>query len=121
METLCQDYVEDPAICDDLGEPKGQCVNCGYKEHEHLILAVNRVYRAKKPAQAGYGFVNDRQVLHVGPTSVQYDGPAVRNGGHYPKVSHEKFLTWAAADVTDQMPTNGDWVNWFDYKDSKPT
>jgi hypothetical protein len=30
----CQSFAEDPAVCDDVGEPKGQC-ECGYKEGEH--------------------------------------------------------------------------------------
>lgn len=36
-KTDCQSYLEDPAICDDTGSPKGQCANCGYKETDHLI------------------------------------------------------------------------------------
>jgi len=31
----CNTFREDPAICDDIGEPKGQC-ECGYNEREHL-------------------------------------------------------------------------------------
>ena len=31
----CRNYVEDPAICYDDGEPKGQCLNCGAKWYEH--------------------------------------------------------------------------------------
>lgn len=33
----CDNYVEDPCICDDIGEPKGQCV-CGYSVSEHVDL-----------------------------------------------------------------------------------
>jgi hypothetical protein len=32
---VCSSYEEDPAICDDMGEPKGQCVHCGYKWFDH--------------------------------------------------------------------------------------
>lgn len=33
----CSNYIEDPFICDDVGEPKGQCVNCGHKWYEHSV------------------------------------------------------------------------------------
>lgn len=32
---LCINYIEDESICDSYGEPKGQCLNCGAKDHEH--------------------------------------------------------------------------------------
>lgn len=35
MDANCSHYVEDPAICDDVGEPKGQCANCGEKWYDH--------------------------------------------------------------------------------------
>lgn len=31
----CGEYHEDSAICDSLGEPKGQCVHCGDKWYAH--------------------------------------------------------------------------------------
>lgn len=39
----CDIYTEDPYICDDTGEPKGQCVNCGDKwfNHATAILPEN--------------------------------------------------------------------------------
>lgn len=33
----CFDYVEDTAICDGAGDPKGQCVHCGGPWHEHPV------------------------------------------------------------------------------------
>ncbi len=33
----CKVYVEDPYICDDVGEPKGQCLTCGAKWYEHNL------------------------------------------------------------------------------------
>ena len=33
--SICNNFVEDLCVCDDCGEPKGQCANCGYMEHEH--------------------------------------------------------------------------------------
>jgi len=35
--TTCGKYLEDPAICDDMGEPKGQCAYCGCKYYEHPL------------------------------------------------------------------------------------
>lgn len=74
-----------------------------------------RCYEAKRPAPSGFipQLCNDRQVKWVSPTSdyVQYDSPTVRYGRRYPKVSMEKFLTWAGRDVTSLMP-KGKWRDW---------
>ena len=69
-----------------------------------------RTYRAKKPANCK-GFFNDRTVIYVGHFDVQYDGPAVSNGSHYPSVTKEKFLKWAGRDVTDELP-EGRYQEW---------
>jgi hypothetical protein len=77
-----------------------------------LTLTVGRTYRAKKPANSR-GLVNDRTILWIDSlgTVVQYDGPAVGMGRHYPKVSREDFLKWASRDVTDELP-EGEYANW---------
>lgn len=31
----CSAFVEDPFVCYDFGEPKGQCANCGFKDTDH--------------------------------------------------------------------------------------
>lgn len=36
----CNNYIEDSAICDSFGEPKGQCV-CGWKWLEHKDMQTN--------------------------------------------------------------------------------
>ena len=36
----CNNYVEDGAICDDGGNPKGQCANCGDKWFRHWNFAL---------------------------------------------------------------------------------
>jgi hypothetical protein len=69
-----------------------------------------RIYRAKKPANSR-GLFNDRQVLYVTEQVVQYDGPAVGFGRHYPTVTREQFEAWAGEDVTDKMP-KGEWMDW---------
>lgn len=58
-----------------------------------------KTYRAKK-------FVgtptcnNDRKVVYVSTTTVQYDSDTVKNGRHYPTVSMEKFLKWVSREVS---------------------
>ncbi|CAM5386977.1 hypothetical protein [Rhodanobacter lindaniclasticus] len=73
-----------------------------------LQLVVGHVYEAKRPTVVGLfdRFINDRQILWVGLTEVQYDSPTVRPGWHYPKISAEAFRNWAARDVTHLMPRN---------------
>nr|DAI22418.1 MAG TPA: hypothetical protein [Caudoviricetes sp.] len=79
-------------------------------------LKPGRVYSAKKPQIDWSGLLNDRQILWIGQdytkdgikTCVQYDSPTVSPGRKYPTITAEKFLKWAAEDVTDQMP-KGEW------------
>jgi len=37
----CFWYDEDQFVCDDIGEPKGQCAHCGAKWYEHNINALS--------------------------------------------------------------------------------
>jgi len=36
----CSAFFEDWAVCDDMGEPKGQCLHCGYKWYDHALAAL---------------------------------------------------------------------------------
>jgi hypothetical protein len=36
----CSAYFEDWAVCDDMGEPKGQCAHCGHKWYAHALAAL---------------------------------------------------------------------------------
>ena len=78
-----------------------------------MEIVKGRVYRAKKPAQAGWNLVNDRQVIYINTLDgmLQYDGPAVANGRKYPRVSIEAFIKWAARDVTDELPKD-EWAQY---------
>lgn len=79
-----------------------------------LEIKVGRTYRAKKPRAAGTiveQLVNDRTVLWVGAYQLQYDGPSVPNGRHYPRIDIEKFRAWADRDVTDELPP-GEYAPW---------
>jgi len=40
--------VEDPYVCDDVGIPKGQCINCGYKYYEHEDVVPGSIYQHYK-------------------------------------------------------------------------
>ena len=85
-------------------------------------LEVGHTYRAKRPAPAGTIFdplVNDRQIRWIGFETVQYDSPSVAAGRRYPTVTIEAFLKWAARDVTDELPDNGDWADWNRQERSK--
>lgn len=77
-----------------------------------MEIKIGRTYRAKKPRESG-GLVNDRSVLWMDSfgSTVQYDGPAVRFGSKYPKVSREQFEAWAERDVTDELPP-GEYAAW---------
>ena len=68
-----------------------------------LKLAVGRVYRAKTPRNVR-GYFNDRQILHLSDSTVQYDSISVGAGRRYPVVVRAAFEAWAAEDVTDRMP-----------------
>lgn len=70
-------------------------------------ITVGRVYRAKRPRSHGRGIVNDRTVVWVSEdrTRVQYDGPAVDIGKHFPTVDMAAFLTWAREEVIPDPAT----------------
>ena len=79
-------------------------------------LKVDRTYRAKQPAKAGdeaKPCYNDRTIMWMGGNVVQYDGPSVRFGRNYPKITVEVFLAWASHDVTDQLP-EGAYQPWLE-------
>lgn len=72
-------------------------------------LKVGRVYRAKCPRviqTLGSRYINDRQILYISPfkQTIQYTSPKVVLGSRYPVISVEKFLEWAAKDITDDLP-----------------
>jgi hypothetical protein len=71
-------------------------------------IIVGHVYEAKRPSMVLFngGVMNDRKVVYTSKTQVQYDGPTVRDGRHFPTVSMDAFLNWAKRDVTDEMTKN---------------
>lgn len=82
-------------------------------ELESKDLIVGHVYKGKNPRKTG-SFLepvwNDREVVWIGIMEVQYDGPTVKTGQKFPRVSIEKFLGWASEDITDQMiDLDGNW------------
>lgn len=64
------------------------------------------VYRAKHPRKRytlGLGdHFTDREVVYVDERRVQYDGPHIKLGQHFPTVSMDEFLAWVGKDVTEQ-------------------
>jgi hypothetical protein len=70
-----------------------------------MELVVNRTYRAKKPSNVN-GYYNDRTIIYMNEVmgTLQYDGPAVALGRHYPRMDIKKFQAWVGSDVTDSLP-----------------
>lgn len=64
-------------------------------------IAVGKFYRGKYPKRLLNGKINDREVIWISEarTQLQYDGPSVPNGAHYPRVSMTDFLKWASHEV----------------------
>ncbi len=83
-------------------------------------IVVGRFYQAKRPSASPGLLVNDRQVRWISSdrSLVQYDSPSLPDGRHYPKVTMEAFLKWAALDVTELMPKDS-WRSWLDYRAQK--
>lgn len=77
-----------------------------------MEIKVGHTYRGKRPRNSR-GYVNDRTVLWMDSleTMVQYDGPSVAFGRHFPKISRADFEAWAERDVTDELP-NGEYADW---------
>ena len=71
-----------------------------------LKIKTGHFYRAKNPVKCDDGGFNDRVVLWVSYSNVQYDSPTVRQGRHYPTVTLEKFLKWAGKEITKEEYLN---------------
>jgi len=78
-------------------------------------IILNHIYRAKRPRAVGVilELFDDRQVIHVTETRVQYDSPTVPRGRKFPTVDRAKFEAWVGQDVTAGYP-KGDWAEWTD-------
>jgi len=62
-------------------------------------LVVGATYRGKRFVEGPFGGNNDRYILWMSDTKVQYDSDTVRDGANYPTVPIEKFLKWAKKRV----------------------
>ena len=79
-----------------------------------MELKVGHTCRAKKPRQVGNTFggcFNDREIIGLTDTEVQYDTPSMIGNRDYPRTSRENFVKWAARDVTSELP-DGQWARW---------
>lgn len=88
-----------------------------------LTITVGRTYRAKKPcriAEFPKPLVNDRTIRWIGAFELQYDGPSVKLGRHYPRMSIEAFRQWADRDVTAELPP-GQYAPWPPIKPTTTT
>lgn len=80
-----------------------------------MLIERGHVYRAKKPKQIRLflegDFYDDRMVVWMNDTKVQYDSPTVYRGSHYRMGDRARFEKWAGSDVTEGYP-KGDWAKW---------
>lgn len=70
----CKKYEEDHAICDDTGEPKGQCGHCGdkYFAHRNSALPVSELHLSLDGVRQHQGYVEesvttDPRYIEAGP------------------------------------------------------
>lgn len=54
---------------------------------------------------------NHKNIETVWDYMVQYNSPSVKFGKKYPEITASKFIKWAAKNVTDILPENGDWAS----------
>lgn len=74
-------------------------------------LKINHVYSANKQRKCGlFNQVwNDRMIIWLGESTLQYDSPTIRLGQNYPQITIEKFLDWTGnngRDVTNETPND---------------
>jgi hypothetical protein len=71
-------------------------------------LIKNHIYSAKRKQYLGFhDMINDRMIIWMSETKIQYDSPTIRDGRHYPTIPIEQFLKWAKEDVTPKLPIGG--------------
>lgn len=83
-----------------------------------------RTYRAKQPKQVGWDtsrpgqnpVFNDRSILHLGASGVQYDGTTVKLGAHYPTAPWERWHAWSGGEwltgATQEKGSHAGQQNW---------
>lgn len=64
-------------------------------------LKVYHLYRGKRPRQNLAGEHDDRLIISLGKTSLQYDSISVPLGHHYPRMPIDSFLRWAKEEVKE--------------------
>ena len=73
------------------------------KPVDQLTLAVGRLYKGRRRRQNPFtGEYDDRIILYLDETTVQYDSYFVDSGRHYPKTTRVAFLRWAKEEVVEQ-------------------
>jgi len=77
-------------------------------KNRQVELKVGHIYEAKRPRVATIsGLLDDRQIVWMSDTKVQYDSPMVKYGQRLPIISKESFLRWVGRDVTEGYPKKG--------------
>lgn len=66
-------------------------------------LGVGKVYRAKDPfhidSPAQFGLFDDRLIVNISETHIQYDSLNVSNGENLPSILTADFLEWASYEL----------------------
>jgi hypothetical protein len=68
------------------------------KEITPADIKINTTYFAKRRTVSAFGN-NDRYIIWIGATTLQYDSDTVRMGSKHPTISIEKFCKWAGGIV----------------------
>lgn len=73
------------------------------------VIEVGRTYRGKHPRLTSRGYVNDREVIFVGQSTVEFASPSIPDGAACPSVTLAEFRDWAGHDVTALYEGREDW------------
>lgn len=73
------------------------------RELTDMDLIVGKAYRAKNPLRefAGVGQFNDRLIVNLTETDVQYDSSDISLPAFLPTITIGEFLEWASYEVSD--------------------
>lgn len=89
---------------------------CAYNSPFDLEdLKVGHIYKGKRRTKVyediffGARVYNDRRIIAITHSSIQYDSPSTRVGYSRPMIDINEFLNWVKADVTNESE-NGNWI-----------
>lgn len=70
---------------------------------DQLTLAVGHIYRGRRRRQNPFtGKYDDRIIIYLNKTTVQYDSYFVANGRGNPTTTRAAFLRWAKEEIVEE-------------------